>query len=230
MCWNYEVSFGFSILYLIINSYYVIRKPAYWKEYFLFGMFYFVMEAFQTLQWLYGNVYDNNLFGIDKCDTINANFTIVAHVLIWLQPILFSYIGYRTSHNKIFFMRFLFLNCFVLVFSLIILYAGFNMPNCFVAENSIYGLSTCTNKGITGHLVWRYKPKLLEYFPNYLMYVTSCVLSFVMYDKREIQNIGIGWLLSLIATKFILQPSLLETASSWCLLSIVANIYIMIMI
>ncbi len=60
------------------------------------------------------------------------------------------------------------------------------------------------------------------------MYITSCVLSFVMYDKSKIRVIGTGWLLSFIVTYIILRPSLIEMASSWCLLSIVANAYILI--
>lgn len=34
MCWNYAVSLTFSVLYLIINSYNIIAKPKYWREYF----------------------------------------------------------------------------------------------------------------------------------------------------------------------------------------------------
>jgi hypothetical protein len=246
MCWNYEVSLAFSGLFLLINSYYYVKKPKYWEEYLLFGMFYFCMEAFQTLQWLYGNVYPANeksggdfvqsigspyginlgqgsFQGIAICDITNYNFTIVAHLLIWLQPVLFSYIGCRTSDNKRFFNRFFYLTCAVLIFSLVLLLAGYDHRDYYTIENSIFGLSTCTNKGVTGHLVWRFKPASIDYFPNYLTYLVLCITSFVMYDKKEIQIIGVGWLVSLVLTKFILNPTLLEVASSWCLLSIIGN-------
>ncbi len=85
----------------------------YWREYLMFGMFYFTMEVFQTMQWLYGNVYtlsdslnqDTDLCqfrnqGIKSCDRVNTYYTVVAHILIWSQPILFSYIGYRTSDSS----------------------------------------------------------------------------------------------------------------------------------
>ncbi len=228
MCWNYEVSLTFSVLYLIINSYYLIAKPKYWREYFLFGMFYFTMELFQTMQWIFGGVEKNNLYGVDQCNSMNTNYTIVAHILIWLQPILFSYIGYRTNENKTFFYRYTIMNIVIFLFSLVLLDTSGINKNNYIIENSIYGLSTCTNEGRTGHLVWRFKPKIIEYFPNYLMYITSCVLSFIMYEKSKIRVIGTGWLLSFIVTYIILRPSLIEMASSWCLLSIVANAYILI--
>ena len=103
MYWNYQVSLIFSGLFVLTNSYYWKKRPRYWKEYLLFGTFYLIMELFQTTQWLYGNVYDRSLsIGIEKCDSVNRNFTLVAHTLIWLQPIMFSYIGYFTI-NKLFF-------------------------------------------------------------------------------------------------------------------------------
>jgi len=226
MCWNYAVSLSFSILYLLTNSYYIINKPLYWQEYLLFGFFYFCMEVFQTMQWLFGNVYNDSLLGIEHCDLINQNFTIIAHILIWLQPILFSYIGYRTSNNKNFFKYYLPLTGFVFIFSLILLMMGFSWDHYYSINNSIFGLSTCTNKGATGHLVWRFKPSSIDYFPNYFTYLILCILSFLMYDKEEMRLIGFGWIVSLISTKIILRPHLLEIASSWCLLSIIANIII----
>ena len=231
MCWSYEVSLAFSCLFLFINSYYVFARPRYWKEYFVFGMFYFVMEAFQTMQWLYGDVYENKQQGVSLCTTTNQKYTIFAHILIWFQPLLFSFIGYRTATDKKFFKYMICVNIVILIFSLVNLNSGFhhNNPldeNHYQINNSIFGLSTCTNKGDTGHLVWRYKPKLIDYFPNYLMYLVMCCLSFLMYDRRETQIIGIGWLASLTITWLVIRPTLLELASSWCLISIVANVIV----
>lgn len=222
MCWNYSVSLYFSIVYLVINIYYIVKKPKYWQEYLIFGTFYFIMELFQTMQWLFGDVYENSITGISNCSQINVNYTIIAHILIWSQPIMFSYIGYRTNKYKNIFKYFCYLNCILLFYSLIILDRGFD-SNYYSIKNSIYGLSTCTNKGSSGHLVWRFKPANIEYFPNYLMYLFLCIFSFLMYDKKEIQVIGIGWFTCLIITKIVLRPKLIEFASSWCLLSIIAN-------
>lgn len=227
MYWNYQVSLIFSGLFVLTNSYYWKKRPRYWKEYLLFGTFYLIMELFQTTQWLYGNVYDRSLsIGIEKCDSVNRNFTLVAHTLIWLQPIMFSYIGYHTNSNKKIFGYFHLMNWIVLLYSLIVLYIGLDYHDYYHIDNSIYGLSTCTNKGQTGHLVWKFKPYTIDYFPNYFMYLFLCVLSFVMYDKLETKIIGVGWFVSLVVTKIVLQPSVLELASSWCLLSIVGNFII----
>jgi len=237
MCWNYEVSLGFSVLYLVINTYYLFRKPPYWREYLMFGMFYFIMEAFQTAQWLYGNVYipadqTNTLanHGTYMCDKTNMQFTVFAHILIWLQPILFSYIGYRTSNeiNKRFLKYLLITDFVVFLYSLLMLYIGFYKYDYYSIDDSIFGLSTCTNQGRTGHLVWRFKPASIDYFPNYLMYLVMCMLAFFLYDKSQTKIIGYGWLASLVITKLVLRPSLLEIASSWCLLSIIANIMIFV--
>lgn len=238
MCWDYQVSLGFSILYLIINSYYLFKKPRYWKEYLMFGMFYFTMEVFQTMQWLHGNVYMLSEFrnqnitiqGIKLCDTINSRYTVFAHILIWLQPILFSYIGYRTTSesNKKYSKYLLLVGIVVLIHSLVLLYFGSTKNNYYNIDDSIFGLSTCTNQGNTGHLVWKFKPASIDYFPNYFTYLVMCILAFLLYDKLEVKIIGYGWLVSCILTKLILRPTLIEVASSWCLLSIIANLMIYI--
>jgi hypothetical protein len=227
MCWNYQVSLIFSGLYLVTNSYYWFVRPRFWKEYLMFGMFYFIMEVFQTVQWLYGDVHENMLQGVSQCSSLNQKFTIFSHILIWLQPILFSYIGYRTtSNNKNYFFKLTNINLCILIISLVNLYYGLFCDDYYQINNSIFGLSTCTNIGYTGHLVWRFKPDLIDYFPNYLMYLVMCILSFIMYDRPQILIIGIGWAISLAITILYFQPTTLEIASSWCLLSIIANVII----
>lgn len=196
----------------------------------MFGMFYFVMEAFQTVQWLFGDVRENTLQGVNQYSIINRHFTIFAHLLIWSQPLLFSYIGYRTAANKKFFFCMIFINYAVLIISLVNLYGGFYRDDYYQINDSVFGLTTCTNVGDTGHLVWKFKPKSIDYFPNYLMYLVLCLLSFFMYDRSETLIIFYGWSTSLIITKLVLQPVLLELASSWCLLSVIANIMIFIYI
>ena len=186
------------------------------------------MEVFQTVQWLAGDVYDNNLTGIVSCTSTNTSFTIIAHTLIWLQPILFSYIGYRTSKHKTPLVCLFWISWMVLFYSLYSLYVGLYQRDYYQINNSILGASTCTNSGPTGHLVWRFKPSIIEYFPNYLMYLVMCSLAFLLYDRHQTRIIGIGWVLALVITKIALKPALIEMASSWCLLSIIGNIIIVI--
>lgn len=229
MCWDISVSIYFSLIYIMSNIYYVKCKPKYWQTYLLFSTFYLIMELFQCFQWIYGYVYDHSIYGIRNCHIINTYFTFIAHILIWLQPIMFSYIGYTTNKNKDIFKLLIPINIILFLYSCLILYLGFIYPNknSYIIENSVYGLSTCTNRGLTGHLVWKFKPYYLEYFPNYLMYLVMCILSFLSYDRNESRIIGIGWILSLLITEIILRPTIVEVASSWCLLSIVANFTIL---
>ncbi|AGF84933.1 hypothetical protein QJ854_gp849 [Moumouvirus goulette] len=229
MCWNYEVSLFFSGLYILTNSYYLFTRPKFWREYLLFGTFYFIMEAFQTMQWLFGNVADLNSRGVNQCDLINRNYTVFGFILIWLQPLLFSYIGKRTSYSetsKKYFNKLCVINLIVFIYACVQIYLGFSSKNYYVIENSIFGSSTCTNVGETGHLAWRFKPKSLDAFPNHITYVILCIMSFLMYESNDVRIIGWGWFLSLVVTKFLLYPTMTEIASSWCLLSIIANILI----
>ena len=227
MCWSATVSLIFSGIYFFCNVYYIFRKPPYWREYLIFGCFYTVMELYQCFQWLYGNVYGRTVFGVSNCDRVNMSFTLVGHILIWLQPLLFSYIGYRTARNKKFFKIANMLNIIVLLYSLSSLYRGFYKNDYYTIQDSVYGNSTCTDTGLTGHLLWRFKPVNIELFPNYFTYLTLCILSFCMYEQWDTRIIGVGWLAALSATKFLLQPHVTEMASSWCLFSIVANLIIL---
>jgi hypothetical protein len=215
MCWDNRVSLLFSAIFLIINLTYVVIKPHYWKEYFLFGTFYFIMEMFQTLQWLYGDV--------GTCTQMNAYFTFMAYLLIWLQPLLFSYIGLRTSRHRRFFVFMTIVNMCVLTTAVYSMYSARCVEVGYDIPNSIFSQRTCTTIGKTGHLVWKYKVGTVDYAPNYLLYLLLCILSFLMYDRIGTQVVGIGWFICLIITKLVLSPQLLEMASSWCLMSIIAN-------
>lgn len=228
MCWNYQISLFFVVIYICVNSCFWLLKPKFWKEYLIFGTFYLAMELFQTIQWLFGKVYPNVLTGIKNCDKINVGFTVVAYVLIWLQPVLYSYIGYRTVQTNGFIKNYFYFTIFLFFYSMAILIAGFYFPHSYSVTNSIFGLSTCTNEGGSGHLVWRFKPSSIDYAPNNLMYLVLCGISFMMYDRIQIKIISYGWMLSLVMTGIILRPHLLELSSSWCLMSIFGNLLIVV--
>ncbi len=49
------------------------------------------------------------------------------------------------------------MNIVIFIFSLVLLDTSGINKNNYIVENSIYGLSTCTNEGRTGHLVWRFQ-------------------------------------------------------------------------
>ena len=90
MCWNLPVSLSFSVLYASFIVYYYNKKPNFWKGYIMFCSFYLVMEVFQSLQWMFGDlVHEYHIYGPSICSTKNKNFTYTAFILIWLQPLLF---------------------------------------------------------------------------------------------------------------------------------------------
>lgn len=233
MCWDITASASFSCLFLVINLYYFLRRPKYWKEYLLFGTFYLIMELFQTFQWIYGNVYPNHTsYGEKVCDSTNQLYTQIASILIWAQPVLYSYIGLRTaSQNRIYFFKIYLPVCLlILAYSIISLIKGLETDTYYYIGESIFGSSTCTNKGLTSHLVWRFKPLIVDYHPNYLTYLLLCSLSFLLYENVGTKIIGFGWFIALVLTKIILKPTLIEVASSWCLLSIFGNLTIFLFI
>lgn len=236
MCWNYQVSLLFTIIYLTFDAYIFYQRPRFWKEYLVFGLFYTGMELFQTMQWLYGDVYDEDIYqkyGVPTCNITNFHYTMIAHMLIWSQPIMFAVIGIRTIDYVYGYQavkKMLLISVFLFIYSTYSLYQKSFEQSEDMIKNSVLGYSTCTNRGETGHLVWRFRPQNIDYFVNYLMYLILCFCCFVCYDKIETVIIGVGWMVSLLVTQLVLRPTSIEIASSWCLLSVVANIIIAVFV
>lgn len=235
MCWNPIASASFSLIYGCFNAYYYFVQPPHWKQYLIFSSFYFVMEVFQTCQWLFGEVLEiQYLFqyqmGIKFCPKTNAYFTWIAFILIWLQPVMFAYIG-KISNNSLFFQKYYPICWLVFFYALLNLGMGSVLESrqFYSIEESIYGLSTCTTKMDQSYLMRRFRPYMVDYDTNHFVYLFLCFLSFVFYPK-DIRIIGYGWLASLFATFIILEPSNVELMASWCLLSIVGNFIIMLKI
>lgn len=86
MCWNIEITFTFALLYATSIAIYYKLKPKNYVSYIIFSSFYLIMELFQMVQWM---VLD---FSVSE-SRLNTELTYVAYLLIWLQPVLFSYIG-----------------------------------------------------------------------------------------------------------------------------------------
>ena len=231
MCWNPIVSASFCLLYLCFNFYYYLKKPINWKQYLIFSSFYLIMELFQTFQWLFGQVLEknpfyDNLYGPNFCPTVNVYYTYVAFILIWLQPVMFAYIG-KISYENSFFDKYYYICWAVFGYGMINLFLGsiMDIKQAYMIQNSIYGLSTCTTKGGHGHLGWRFRPIMIDYDTNHFVYLLLCIISFVFY-KKDLRILGYGWGIALLITYIIFMPTNIEIASSWCLLSIIANFVI----
>ncbi len=230
MCWSVPYTIIFSILYICFGCYFLMTKPTCWKSYIAFSAFYFTMEIFQLSQWLYGDVIDDhNTHGNVSCSLTNEIYTYVAYILIWLQPILFCYIGLRDSIKyKNFFEKYMWFVSGVFCIAMLTLIMGSlkGDPGAYIIKDSIYGTHTCTSIGPTHHLGWQFKPIIIDYQPNHFAYLALCILSFMFYDRKELKCIVYGWFLALILTIKILKPSNTELASSWCLLSIIGELTI----
>ena len=222
MCWSPSISLFFSIIYVLFIKYYCFVKPKYWKQYILFSGFYLVMELFQTFQWVFGDV------GI--CNNTNRLFTVVAYILIWLQPILFSVIGLMSKSNRLVFLKLLVINVIVFCYAMTTLTLGTVQKSQFYQiAHSIYSNDTCTTIGRTNHLVWQFKVSTIDHQPNHLLYLILSATSFIFYRSWRLKSIGLGWIASLIMTIQILDPDTLEMASTWCLFSVSANLVILSM-
>lgn len=218
MCWSILASSVFAFLYLVAIVIFYIEKSKFYKCYVTFSIFYMIMEIFQTLQWFLGDVSPTE---INQCSFTNRFFTYVAYILIWSQPLLYSYIGYLSNQNISIFKKLNYLNVLVLFFAVTLLFQN-NDNLILVSHDSNLSNVTCTSIGETDHLVWRFKMSNVDMQPNNFTYLILCIFSFLLYE-RELSYIGYGWTLSFIFTTLALKPTNLEIPSTWCLMSVIAN-------
>jgi uncharacterized membrane protein len=222
MCWNISVSVSFGLIHLITMMIVIIIKPYHYRKFITFLLFYLIMEWFQALQWYLGVKTINN----DICPPINTYLTIFAYILIWIQPIMFA----SFTNNKRF-VRYYAMLTFIIC--MINLFLGFKYPaqelDSITFDGSAnYGNQTCTYLGKYGHLLWKFKINTLAYQPTHYVYYSLILLTFILYYDRILKyTLGLGWIISLILTIFIHGVNN-ELPSFWCLLSICADIPIIL--
>lgn len=227
MCWNLSISLSFSVLYFTCILFYYFKKPRYWNIYILFCSFYLIMELFQSSQWLFGDVVTNyEIYGPSNCSLTNKSFTYVAYILIWLQPLLFSIIGYLQNREKIF-KKIIIFYALIFCYSLVSIFVRSYYTQKYIIENSNFASSTCTEVGPTDHLSWRFSVENIDLALNNMTYLILCIFPFLFY-KEELKNIWKGWVATLLLTKIILNPYDTEVPSTWCLISIFGNIIVML--
>ncbi|EFC43364.1 predicted protein [Naegleria gruberi] len=125
MCWSMKSSFTFSCLGFIMTMDQLRRLPsakskvAQLSQVFLY-LTYALMEALQFFQYYYGLV--------DSCNSeSNKNLTIVAHFLVWIQPLVQNYwcLNHTLKSRSVF--RFAIVASLIcLIISTIALYMGYN--------------------------------------------------------------------------------------------------------
>jgi len=178
----------------------------------IFLSFYLIMELYQAFQWIFLQLPELG----EPCNAFNTNVTYIAYLLIWLQPLLFSYLSSRSKHLRP-------LAWLTLVSAVFSIYLASN-PN-YILPNSNFYHETCTYNG--DHLDWIFAVKTVVMLPNYYAYWSPIALSILYFETELKWTVGIGWLSSLIIALLLNGPGA-QLTSFWCQLSICADLPILL--
>ena len=218
MCWNATVSALFLLGHLLAAAVVHRKRPPHHQSCLLFIYFYASMELLQLGQWIYGDV--------GLCTTKNALFTSIAFLLIWLQPLLFSIIGRLSTSNPYYQFAFDF-SIVTLVTALTNMVLSHVIGRAVNHPGSNFGPQTCTTVGRFGHLNWEFAVLSLNQHPSYFVYLGIILLCIRKYPAALKWTFGLGWLCTLAVAAFWTKNSP-ETPAFWCLLSVFADIPIVV--
>jgi hypothetical protein len=158
------------------------------------------------------------------CTRLNQLSTIMAYVLIWMQPGLFLYIYQSATWNRNSMMTRLII--LMMGTALLFLGMGFMGDITYNAPNTNYDNITCTKYGYGNHLDWRFAVKSLQYSPNYFVYMGIIVVIIMELPAELYYTIGLGWVLTLvISVGWVGFSPVLP--SVWCLNSVLVDIPIL---
>ena len=217
MCWSINVSLAAALVHG--TTYLVARhqRPPEYRSYLLFTLFYTTMELFQALQWAMGDVETG-------CTSRNQGFTIIAYILIWIQPLLFVKIGDKTRFHTVR-IRLQYgarLATITFWYALLLLGLGLTTEPSWVLPNSNYGPTTCTVIGPYGHLGWQFAPISIVYGPTHFVYVALIVTTIMFYPTVLKLTIGLGWLGTLFVSLYLVGTTI-DLPAFWCFLSLFAD-------
>ncbi|UJR15444.1 hypothetical protein I4U23_002387 [Adineta vaga] len=225
MCWSLEVSLKFAFAHFLAAVYVAWHRPPHMRYFLSFISFYLAMELLQALEWFTGVESHLN----QTCTNTNTFLTIIAYIFIWLQPVLFA--SFATKHDSRFVWYY---SLYTLVAALFNLILGFcqkaiGLELMSQTEKTNYGQHTCTYRGEGNHLVWKFSVPSFNYQPTHYVYFSIILLTIIFHFDRILQfTIGIGWLTTFFLSLFIIGGVNAELTSYWCLLSIFADIPIII--
>ena len=189
------------------------------------------MEGLQLTQWLVG---PSSSSLRSECSIPNKLLTLIAYLLIWLQPLLFSLMGAEQRLSDTWVRGDYFL--FSTRVSLVAL--GAAMLNTFLSwlantavtvsgTPSNFGQEMCTTVGRYGHLSWSFPIYHLDTQPSYFVYLALIAMCIVQYPKAMKYTMGLGWFAMLLVATFMVRGSE-EIPAFWCLLSVFAGVPILI--
>jgi hypothetical protein len=225
MCWSLEVSLAFAGAHLLSAAYVAWHRPPHSRHFLCFILFYFGMETLQALEWLNGVEPHLN----QSCSKTNTFLTFIAYLLIWLQPVMFA--SFATKHDSRFVWYFSLYTLVVAVGNLILGFCDKAVGLELMSRNekTNYGEHTCTYRGEYDHLVWKFSVVSFNYQPTHYVYFTIILLTFIIHYDRILQStIALGWMTTFFVTLWRIGTVNAELTSYWCLLSIFADIPILI--
>lgn len=220
MCWSIQVTVLFLILHLLQAELVRRLNPRYKPTFLVFIYFYAFMELLQLSQWLMGSV--------NSCTQINKFFTIIAYLLIWLQPVMFSLFGIVQTNKFQYYLYSFFMSIFALLIACLNMFLSYyNNYAVLISSGSNFANETCTYVGQYGHLLWKFPIYSLDIQPSYFVYITIILLCILKYPRAIQLTLGLGWFVTLLVSIYMVKGSA-ELPSFWCLLSVFADIPIII--
>jgi len=225
MCWSLEVSLAFASAHLLSAIYVAWHRPPHSRNFVYFMTFYCIMELLQALEWFVGVGSHLNR----SCSKTNTFLTVIAYILIWLQPVMFASFSTKRDSRFVWYYSLL-----TFVSAMINLIHGFfehsgALELMSLNENTNYGQQTCTYRGKYNHLVWKFAVPSFNYQPTHYVYFSMIVLTFLFHYDRILQlTIGLGWMITFFVSLWATGGVNAELTSYWCLLSIFADIPILI--
>ena len=225
MCWSLEVSLAFAGAHLLSAVYVAWHRPPHARCFLYFISFYLAMELLQALEWFVGvgSHLDRS------CSKANTFLTVIAYMLIWLQPVMFASFSTKRDNRFVWYY-----SLCTLVFAMLNLFLGFGekaggLKLMSQSEKTNYGQQTCTYKGEQHHLVWKFAVASFNDQPTHYVYVSIIVLTFLLHYDRILQlTIGLGWTITFFVSVWAIGGVNAELTSYWCLLSVFADIPILI--
>lgn len=222
MCWTGPISILFTCIHLITCIIIYKLNPSHKRYYILFCLFYSCMELLQATQWLVGTSSDDAI-----CSLPNRILTYGAYILIWLQPVLFSYISLGISTHitdvQHHIYRYSILTLIVSIWNIMATY-----ESKYDIYRSNYGYNTCTYKGEYGHLLWKFNVRNIDLQPTYYVYLSLCFLSFFHMKRSSIKYIlFFSWMITFLIAGYQVRYGP-ELPSFWCYLTILCDIPIIL--
>ena len=215
MCFSFSVSLTLGFLGIYLAKYSSLNKRYGYRD---IALFYSLMEFLQALQYLLAENYQTIHSG--QCSLPNYFSTLLAHVLVIVQPAMWNLFRYRSQekHKDIFYFAFLLSLVWALFFTLRLFYLPFGPIVPFIQEEDILtGSQICSWIGPI-HVYWTlpyYSYSGLE--ANFFTYLLLWFFPTV-YEKQGILKLTI-WLaqIAIVACIVVLVD---ELPSFWCALSV----------